>query len=187
MYSAQGTHSEFIGDTTKVCLGTKGWGEARGAVEERQGDRWGGGEGVREWPLVGGPRARTQQDRSQPCRGGKTRREEHVSWEETLTRRNTCLHMEPSLPLHWGFCSSVASSVSCSFLFFQLTPSSPPRSVSSLSPHNQPSFTFHPPWPRMRASPHTPHLPTWRCHLPSRSGRRFTRHPRSSFSLASHL
>lgn len=96
--------------------------------------------------------------------------EEHVSWEETLTRRHTCLRMEPSLPLHWGFCSSVASSVPRTFLFFRLTPSSPRRSVSSLSPHNQASFSFHPPWPRTRSFPHTPHLPTWRCHLPSHSG-----------------
>lgn len=90
------------------------------------------------------PRTRTQQDKSQPSRGDKTHREEHVSWEETLIRCNTSLWVNPALLLHWGSCSALASSVSSSFLFVQLTPSSLPMSISSLSPYNQPACYISP-------------------------------------------
>lgn len=89
------------------------------------------------------PRTRTQQDKSQPSRGGKTRREEHISWEETLVRCNTSLRVNPALPL-WGFGLALASSVLSSFLFVQLTPSCLPTSISGLSPCNQPAFYLSP-------------------------------------------
>lgn len=156
----------------------------RGAAGRSLGVGWGGGQGAApgRWPPSQDPAGQeSAMQRGQDLQGRARLMGRNVDQTQHLPSHGTFPPSPLGLLLVCGLFRPVH------FLFFQLTPSSPPRSVSSLSPHNQPSFSFHPPRPRTHSFPHTPHLPTWRCHLPSRSGRRLTRHLRSSFSLASHL